>query len=404
MKIKSIKYIGQQRTYSPEMKNDAHNYMTGNSSAVHKNSHAVSYCLVAHRCLWLKAHFAPEWWAAVMSDCHQDKLVRYMGIARSEKWKPTHITYSGKYRPDKKSDGVIFGTLNLENMTRSFTVTGDVVNQGLIGIKGIGETAADKYAGKGEYSDIDDFIEKTGGKDKAACERFIKLGAFKYMPGHANSKAVWTWYQYKYCSGKDITQLKKGITDKLLALEGWNAHTIEQERKRQIAEYRKAFPNRRKIPAKFNNWNPKPNDSRENVMALVEDDFTLGEILKFEEAYLGYYLHSPLDMYVCAGDCSIEQARVYGSRDTETRIEGVIISIDFGKTKTNKDFAKIIISDGIQQTLVLMWESEMKAQCAETLVPGTGIQVYVNYDESRNIFTVARNGYFVRLKKTLNNV
>lgn len=399
MKIVSCKSLGVQKVYSPEMESSQHNYITGNSNAIHKNSHAVSYCLVAHRCLWLKAHFAPEWWAAVMSDCHQDKLVRYMGIARSEKWKPTPITYSGKHRPDKQSDGVTFDTLNLENMTRSFTVTGDIVNQGLIGIKGIGETAADKYEGKGEYTDIDDFIEKTGGKDKAACERFIKLGAFKYMPGHANSKAVWTWYQYKYCSGKDITALRKDIKQKLLDLEGWNTKTIEEERKRQIAEYRRAFPNRRKIPAKFINWNPKPNDTRDNVMSLVKEDFTLQEILQFEEDYLGYYLHSPLDMYIYTGGCSIDQAKIYGNRDTETRLEGVIVSIDFSKTKTNKDFAKIVVSDGIQQTMILMWESEMRTQCPETLEPGTGVQVYVNYDETRNIFTVARNSSFVRLKK-----
>jgi len=362
-------------------------------------SHAVSYCLVAHRCLWLKAHFTPEWWAAVMSDCHQEKLVRYMGIARSEKWRPTEITYSGKHRPAKKSDGVIFDTLNLENMTRSFTVTGDTVNQGLIGIKGIGETAAVKYERKGVYADIDEFITKTGGKDKAACERFIKLGAFKYMQGHSNSKAVWTWYQYKYCSGKDITALRTTIKEQLLAAEGWNDQTIEQERKRQITEYKKAYPNRRKVPEKLINWKPSPNDSRDNVMALVTEDFSLVEVLQFEKDYLGYYLHSPLDLYECKGQCSIETAKDYSTKDTSTRLEGVIVSVDYGKTKNDKDFAKIIISDGIQQTLVLMWESEIKHQNQDTLKPGVGVQLYVNYDPTRNIFSVARNEAILRLKR-----
>lgn len=364
-------------------------------------SHAVSYCLVAHRCLWLKAHFAPEWWAAVMSDCHQDKLVRYMGIARSEKWQPTEITYSGKLKPSVKSSGVTFDTLNLENMTRSFTVTGDVVNQGLIGIKGIGETAADKYEGKGCYTDIDDFIAKTGGKDKAACERFIKLGAFKYMAGHENSKAVWTWYQYKYCSGKDITVLKTSLKERLLAAEGWNDKTIEQERKRQISEYKKTYPNRRKIPDKILNWKPSPNDSRENIMALVKDDFSLKELLDFEQEYLGFYLHSPLDLYDCKGNCSIEDAKAYSTKDSSTRLEGVIVSVDYAKTKTDKDFAKIVISDGIQQTLILMWESEMRQQNMETLTPGMGVQLYVNYDATRNIFAVARNETILRLKRKL---
>jgi DNA polymerase III alpha subunit len=360
-------------------------------------SHAVSYCLVAFRCLWLKAHFAPEWWAAVMSDCHSDKLVRYMGIARAEKWRPTEITYSGTFKPEEKAVGVRFDTLNLENMSRRFTVTGDVVNQGLIGIKGIGDTAADKYEGIGEYADIDDFIEQKGGKDKSCCERFIKLGSFKHIPDHENSKAVWTWYQYKYCSGKDITKMRKEIRAELLSREGWNEETIEEERERQIAEYKKMYPNRRKIPDKFYNWKPKPNDSRERVMALVEDDFGLEEMLGFEEEYLGYYLHSPLDLYHCSDKCSIEDAKEYGKEDA-TKLEVVIADIDFGVTRNGKDYAKIFVSDGMQQALVLMWHNEMGQQSADNLRPGVGVQMFVEYDESRNSFSLARNEVILKLK------
>jgi DNA polymerase III alpha subunit len=332
-----------------------------------------------------------------MSDCHPDKLVRYMGIARSEKWRPTEITYSGTFKPEEKAVGVRFDTLNLENMTRRFTVTGDVVNQGLIGIKGIGDTAANKYEGVGEYEDIDDFVEKKGGKDKSACERFIKLGTFRYMPGHENSKAVWTWYQYKYCSGKDITQMRREIRAKLLEQEGWNDQTIQAERERQIAEYKKQFPNRRKIPDKFNNWKPKPDDRREKVMALVEEDFTLEEILGFEEQYLGYYLHSPLDLYYCDGKCTIEDGKEWGKEDP-TKLEVVIADIDFDTTRNGKDYAKIIVSDGMQQALVLMWHSEMALQNADNLKPGTGVQMFVNYDETRNSFSLARNEVILRLK------
>jgi len=322
-----------------------------------------------------------------------------MGIARSEKWKPTKITYSGSKIPDSKSDGVKFDTLNLRNMTRRFTVTDDVVNQGLIGIKGIGETAANKYEGTGSYDDIDDFIEQTGGKDKAACERFIKLGAFKYMKGHGNSKALWTWYQYKYCSGKDITKLKNDIKQQLLLKDGWNDKTIKEEKKRQIDEYKKTYPKRRKIPNKLINWKPTPSDDRENVMSLITEDFTLAEILKFEEEYLGYYLHSPLDLYACKGDCTIEDAKCYSTRDTSSRLEGVIIEVSYSKTKTDKDFARIIISDGIQQSLVLMWESELRIQNKDILQAGTGVQLYVNYDHTRNIFTVSRNEHIIKLKR-----
>lgn len=360
-------------------------------------SHAVSYCLVAHRCLWLKAHFAPEFWAAVMSDCHSDKLVRFMSTARSEKWVPTDITYSGKYVPEEKSDRLRFDTLNLSNLTKRFTVTGDVVNQGLIGIKGIGNTAAAKYEGRGEYTDIDDFIAQKGGKDKSAIERFIKLGSFRDLPGHENAKATWLWYQYKYCSGKNITKLRNEIKAKLLANDGWNEQTIQAKRDSMIATYRRDFPNRRKIPDKFNNWKPTPNDSRTKVMALCEDDFSLVELLDFEREYLGYLIHSPLDLYVCSGGCSIEEAKAAAEAGDECVLEVVVDDISFGTTRTGNEYARIIVTDGMQQALVLMWSNEMAIQDATNLVPGTGVQMHVDYDSKRNSFSLGRGEIIIRL-------
>lgn len=360
-------------------------------------SHAVSYCLVAHRCLWLKAHFAPEFWAAVMSDCHSDKLVRYMGIARSEKWFPTEITYSGKHVPEERANGVTFDTLALGNLTKRFTVTNDSVNQGLIGIKGIGETAAQRYEGRGEYTDIDDFIEKHGGKDKSVIERFIKLGAFKYLPGHENVKATWDWYRYKYCSGKDITQLRREVKAQLLIKDGWNEQTIDEERQRLASEYRLQYPKRRKIPDKLKNWKPKPDDRREKVMALTTEDFELSEILEFEKLYLGYYLHSPLDLYKITGQGTIESAKDVARTGGDVILEVVIVDIDFGVTRTGSEFTKFIVSDGIQQALVLMWSNEMAIQDARNLTPGTGVQMMVDYDEQRNSFSICRGEIIIRL-------
>jgi DNA polymerase III alpha subunit len=399
--IKIIRHdsLGIQQTYSPEMKSKQHNYIR--NGIVHRNSHAVSYCLVAFKCLWLKAHFAPEFWAAVMSDCHPDKLVRYMGIARAEKWKPTEITKSGAYKQNSDIKGVKFDTLNISNMTSRFTVTGDVVNQGLIGIKGIGEEAAEKYKGVGEFTDIDDFIEKKSGKDKGPLERLIKLGVFKHLPGHENSKALWHWYQYKYCSGTEITKLRNETKQKLLELDGWNEKTIDTERKRMIEEYKRQYPNKKVIPKaalkKMTSWAPKPDDRREKVMSLITEDFTLSEILGFEKEYLGYYLHSPLDLYHCTEKCTIEDAKTYG-KDEPTKLEVIISKIDFAVTKTGKEYAKIFVSDGVQDSLVMMWSNEMRLQNADNLTPGTGVQMYVEYDETRNTFSLARNEIILKLK------
>lgn len=361
-------------------------------------SHAVSYCLVAHRCLWLKAHFAPEWWAAVMSDCHPDKLVRYMGIARSEKWEPTDITRTGLHNPDEKVRGVVFDTINITNLTTNFTVTGDKVNQGMIGIKGVGEAAAGQFTGRGEFTDIDDFIEKKGVKSKTVMERFIKLGAFNYLPEHENSYSTWMWYQYKYCSGKDITQLRRDVRQRLLDDDKWDEEAIEEERQRQASEYLAQYPNRRKIPNKIQNWQPKPDDTRSRVMALFNDkSFTLEEMLEFEKLYLGYYLHSPLDLYDIEGDCNIEKAKEVSINGGEAKLEVVVLDLQFATSKNNNEYARLIVSDGVQEALILVFNNELALQDPESLVVGTGIQAAVDYDDMRGTFTLRRNQIIVKL-------
>jgi len=389
--------LGASKSIGSDNAKDLWQKMVSFGRYAFNRSHGISYCLVAYRCLWLKAHFAPEWWAAVMSDCHPDKLVRYMGIARSEGWKPTDITRLGNYNSSADVKSVVFDTLNMYNLTSDFTVTGNVVNQGMIGIKGIGESVAEQYEGRIDFTDIDDFIDKKGGKKKTILERFIKLGSFKNVPGHENSKALWTYYQYKYCTGKDITKLKSELREMLLAREGWDSSTINDEIDRQIKEYRNTFPNRRKIPPKITNWKPKPDDSREKIMSLIVDDFTAENILEFEKEYLGYYLHSPLDIYDIEGNCTIENAKEVFENGGSPRIEAVIIDIDFAQTRTHKDYCRLIVSDGVQTALVLIWENELRIQREENLVPGSGVQIPVDYDKSRNSFVLHRGDMILKL-------
>ena len=248
-----------------------------------------------------------------------------------------------------KSDGVKFGTLNINNLTVSYTVTDDVVNQGLIGVKKIGDKSAESFAGRGNWSNIDEFVSSEGRRDKIVLERLIKLGAFASLPGHENSRALWYWYQYKYCSG--LSEIKNDIVKRLLEKEGWDDKSIDQERKRQIDEYKKLYPKRNKIPAKFNNWQPKPDDSRERVMALFETDFTQAEKLSFQKEFLGYYLDSPLELFNIRGGCTIKNAKdacLDGA--TEAHIEVMIVDQSFPMTKPSNGregsvYAKLTVTD-----------------------------------------------------------
>lgn len=392
MKIKNVRSLGIRQTFSPEMKSDQHNYMTEHSAAVHRNSHGVSYCLVALKCLWLKAHFAPEFWAAVMSDCHPDKLVRYMGVARAEAWTPTKITHCGKYKGEiEKPTSVKFSVVNIENLTVDFTVTGDVVNQGLTGIKGLGKKAAKIFEGKGRYATIDEFVASAPGRQsKIVLERFIKLGAFRSLPGHENANALWHYYMYKYCkSGKNMTELRRKIRAQLLENEGWTNQTINEERLRQISEWKRSFPKRSKVPDKFKNWYPKPNDTREKVMALYPVDFTIEERLAFQKQFLGYWIDSPLDVYKCDG-ITIADAKENAKAGCEVKLEGIITDVNDAQTKTGKPYLRVYLTDGIQTALIFIWQNELGIQDLNLIQAGRAVQMFVDYDEKRGTFSLAR--------------
>lgn len=419
MKIKSIRSLGMRQTYSPEMRSDNHNYITDNSSAVHRNSHSVAYCTVAFRCLWLKTYFPHEWWAAVMSYCNADKLVRYMNVARSEK--------------------VAFSTIDINNLSLNFQAVPDEPRQkhtdppnghimpGLVCLKGVGVKVAAAYAAPGEcirrdddddellndddedVSDtsddnidipvsvapvisVDEFVQNKG-KNKLLLERLIKLGAFSHLPDHENAKALWVYYQCKYCTGKDITALKNQTRAQILLFDGWTEETIAAERCRQAAEFKSVYP-KRKIPKNIEKWAPKPIFDLRKIKGIYDEhDFTLSEILKFEEQYLGYHIHSPLDLYVTKGERSIAEAKEHGM------MEAVIDNVYWTKTRNDTPMCKLTVTDGVQSASMIIWHNELANIDRAILRIGRGIRANVNWDQKRKNFTLCTGGKIICLKK-----
>jgi len=368
--------------------------MSGFARYAFNASHSVSYCLVAYRTLWLKAHFAPEYWAAVMSSCHPDKLERYIQTARNEGWVPTDITKLGRYKNDDKLD---LGIVNINNLTNKYTVTGSVINQGLIGVKGIGEVAAQKFAGKGDYKTLDEFVADDK-KDKKVLERFIKLGAFKHIPKHGHSKALWNYYQYKYTSYEHAKEVKK----KLLLLDGWTDDKISQKSKELIAEYKSIYPKRNKIPNKLANFKPEPDESFDKLMRVFEEeeDYTLEELLNFEKEFLGYYIHSPMDVYQ-HNSLSIRSAIEICEHEKAADIEVIITEITSAKTKSETSYMRLNVFDGVESATVFIWEKEMNSnlKISTALAVGNCVRMMVKYDEKRNSFSLLRNEVIIRVPK-----
>lgn len=371
-------------------------------------SHSVSYCLVAYRCLWLKKYFPHEWWAAVMSYCNSQKLVRYMNASRGE--------------------GVDFSPMDINKLTFSFTAVPDgeprmrhtdpvkaLITPGLVSLKNVGnkmasafvDDAADdpdesvsgsadqalaEFVPDDQILSIDDFVAKKG-KNKTLMERLIKLGSFSALPGHGNKKATWIYYQAKYCSGDGIVQLKADIRAKIMAAANWTTETIAAERQRQATEFKSIYP-KRKVTKTIENWMPKPDITLEAVCACYTDDFTVEEILMAEEEFLGYHIHSPLELFVTKGNRTIEHAKYEGE------IEAVIEDVFFTKTKKDKLMCRLTLSDGTQMATMILWSNDLEAM-ADTawLRRGVGVRANVKWDQERSNFTLEFGRKLARLQR-----
>lgn len=384
---------GAGKVIGEEQAKDSWQKMVSFGRYAFNKSHGVAYTLMAFRCLWFKAHFAPEFWAAIMSDCNPKKLPRYISMARSEEWTPTKITNSGSI---KDNGGLVINTLDITNLQKEFSVTGNKINQGLIGIKGIGENAADVFAGKGVYESIDEFVGEDR-RSKTVLERFIKLGAFKTLKDHDNSKALWYYYQYKYCSGN--TAFKRELDAKLLELDGWHEKAIKDERLRLEKEYRLLYPKRNKIPPAIAKWKPKPEISLKKIKRILQEDFTLEEKLKFQKEYIGYCIDSPMKMFRVSGKGTIQYAREMAYEGREVSIDGIIEKFEISKTKTGKDFAKMTINDGDSTVMIFIWQNELVIQDPDILQVGTGVNVPVSLDPQKGMFSVMRRQKIYKLTR-----
>lgn len=340
-------------------------------------SHATAYVLISQRCLWLKAHYPAEWWAAVMSDCDSERLGKYMGNARA--------------------DGVKFGSYDIDRLTLKFTAIGDLVTPGITAVKGVGMNMSQKIVDyQGTYKDIDDFVDKHG-RHKIVCESLIKLGAFSKK--HPNRKATWWWYQYQHGVDDDAKQMKKFIK----VAFGWPEDAIKAERQRQEVEYRQQYPKRKKLPTKISNWLPrKPYNreqyvmpdtiseaevqlskyvepTKEQVMALAVKDYSLKELLTFEKAYLGYFFHSPMDMYKSTGH-TIPCARVDGI------LECVIEKFSMRKKQT--EFGEAVVTDGVETAKVMIWSDELSSNGLDIFKDGNGIKLRVVWKDQFKTFSI----------------
>jgi DNA polymerase-3 subunit alpha len=130
-------------------------------------SHAAAYSVLSYRTAWLKANFTAEFMAANLTNeigsADKDKLSEYIEVARKM--------------------GLVIDPPDINRSQKYFTVVDNRIFYGFLGIKGLGDAAADEIVARrkdGPYRGFIDFLDrvniKTVGKSVAGL--LAQTGAF----------------------------------------------------------------------------------------------------------------------------------------------------------------------------------------------------------------------------------
>ena len=128
-------------------------------------SHSVCYAWIAWQTAYLKAHFRPEFMAAMMTCYNGDrgKVSRYIANSRKH--------------------GVKLVAPNVNRSRASFAASGNTILFGLSGIQHLGDAAVESIIEArekdGPFTSLSDFLERVDGRtvNARACESLIKCGA-----------------------------------------------------------------------------------------------------------------------------------------------------------------------------------------------------------------------------------
>ncbi|MEE3453267.1 DNA polymerase III subunit alpha [Dialister sp.] len=132
-------------------------------------SHSVCYGLIAWQTAYLKAHYRPEFMAAMMT-CYngdRDKVSRYIS--------------------DTRKAGVEIAAPDVNLSEAYFSVKGNKILFGLDGIQNVGENAVENIIAArrkgGPFKNLSDFLERVSDRsmNSRACESLIRCGALDSM-------------------------------------------------------------------------------------------------------------------------------------------------------------------------------------------------------------------------------
>ncbi|MFZ2539104.1 MAG: DNA polymerase III subunit alpha [Oscillospiraceae bacterium] len=135
-------------------------------------SHAAAYAYVSYQTAYLKCHYKREYMAALLTSVlgNTDKVIEYIAECSAQ--------------------GIEISPPSINSSYVGFTADGDKLNFGLLAVKNLGRGTIENIIRErnqnGNFSSLDDFIERMNGKDinKRAIESLIKCGAFDCFPSN----------------------------------------------------------------------------------------------------------------------------------------------------------------------------------------------------------------------------
>ncbi|MBO4303014.1 MAG: DNA polymerase III subunit alpha [Lentisphaeria bacterium] len=161
--IKFVEGCAKTNNISEELANQIWEKINKFAGYGFNKSHSAAYAVVSYRTAYLKAHYRPEFYAAVLSSelGKSDKLMFLINACHEE--------------------GIKVLPPDVNHSEISFSVDGGNIRFGLGAIKGFGEGAAqaiiDARSQGGEFKSLSDLLERTSGLNAKNTENLIRAGA-----------------------------------------------------------------------------------------------------------------------------------------------------------------------------------------------------------------------------------
>ncbi len=295
-------------------------------------SHSTCYSLVAYQTAYLKANYTAEYMAAVLthSQSNLDKVTFFIEECRKQ-----NIEVLG---PHVNESGIFF-EVNSKGEIRF----------GLGAIKGAGEAAVESIIhereSKGHFKDIFDFALRVNQRavNKKTLECLALSGAFDCFPDYHRR-------QYVFAKDGDIS-----LTEKLTRYASKMQLELQSS---QVSLFGGTSGTEMPLP-KVDPIEP----------------FSEIEKLHFEKEVVGVYISGhPLDNFRFELDsfCNTplsQLANLEGHEGRETKVGGIVASVEHRLTKTGKPFGKLVLEDYSGRFEFMMW-SEDYLKFKSFLMPG----------------------------------